>query len=335
MKDKALERDYQFDNIRALLIFLVVFGHMLEPVKGVAAESICRCIYSFHMPAFLFISGYFAKYNPQKILGKIFLPYVLFQVVYRLFIEYVLIKSSEQIKIQFTSPTWVLWYLMALFFFYLLLPLFKTDKLYTALTLIIILVFISLISGFDSGVNSFLSFSRTLVFLPFFIAGNYTNHFEIKSRIKEHRLFLLIFSASIVLMWEVFFYIFEVPIKIMYASENYGTDTNLIAPRFMFLCCATYWILFLLTAFTDKKIPFISKIGQNTISIFLLHAFIVSLIIKNNWLQEDSISNIVIVFLVSAAMTGLLSLIPVNKMFDAIDKLIKNSPVIYGKQKGK
>ena len=57
------ERDYLWDNIKALLIFFVVAGHVLEmnPVRCEFAMGVDAFIYSFHMPAFVFASGFFSK----------------------------------------------------------------------------------------------------------------------------------------------------------------------------------------------------------------------------------------------------------------------------------
>lgn len=48
------ERDYFFDNARAILILLVVFGHMLQPYTSGAKylSALYLVIYSFHMPTF-------------------------------------------------------------------------------------------------------------------------------------------------------------------------------------------------------------------------------------------------------------------------------------------
>ncbi|MGG3906453.1 acyltransferase family protein [Geobacillus stearothermophilus] len=57
------ERDYYFDNAKCALMLLVVFGHFLRPyIDGVLwVHSLYTWIFFFHMPAFIFISGYFAK----------------------------------------------------------------------------------------------------------------------------------------------------------------------------------------------------------------------------------------------------------------------------------
>ena len=61
-----MSRKYRFDNIKFILITLVVFGHFLELIDGQTANNLYRIIYLFHIPAFIFITGYFAKFNPSK-----------------------------------------------------------------------------------------------------------------------------------------------------------------------------------------------------------------------------------------------------------------------------
>ena len=68
-------REYQWDNLRFLLISLVVLGHLWE-IMGQAPykDVVYRIIYSFHMPAFLFLSGMFAKSNRNKFCVGMVLP---------------------------------------------------------------------------------------------------------------------------------------------------------------------------------------------------------------------------------------------------------------------
>ena len=44
-------------------------------------DVIYKIIFSFHMPAFIFVSGYFAKVDPKKILSRIFPLYIVFQLL--------------------------------------------------------------------------------------------------------------------------------------------------------------------------------------------------------------------------------------------------------------
>lgn len=57
-------RNPYWDTLKGILIVLVVLGH-----TGTAlGEKILSVIYSFHMPLFLFISGYFSKRDMSKTL---------------------------------------------------------------------------------------------------------------------------------------------------------------------------------------------------------------------------------------------------------------------------
>lgn len=61
--DKKMERDNYFDNYKAFLIILVVVGHFINPLTESVpwTEYVRKAIFIFHMPAFIFISGYFFK----------------------------------------------------------------------------------------------------------------------------------------------------------------------------------------------------------------------------------------------------------------------------------
>jgi fucose 4-O-acetylase-like acetyltransferase len=324
IKTNIPQRDYQFDNIRALLIFIVVFGHLLELIDdGPVTGTLYRVIYSFHMPAFLFVSGFFAKYDPKKILTKILLPYIVFQILYTLFNS--ILNKNYELQIQFTLPYWLLWYLLALFIYFLLLPLFETDNRDTAIVIITICFFISLTSGYDTGTNKLLSISRVLTFLPFFMAGFYSHRFKLKEWINKNKAFVLVFSAAVCLIWEVYYYVFEVSVNTMYGSKNYGGNKMALAPRFMFLFGACSWIFFLTASVSDKRIPFITTLGQRTVAVYLLHGFVVKLLEKSMILKEYKLINIIFAFLISVVLTAVLAAIPVNKIFNTLKTLYKRA----------
>lgn len=61
------QREYLFDNYKVLLILLVVIGHFIEPSndQNPFLYELKWGIVAFHMPAFIFISGYFSKRIPS------------------------------------------------------------------------------------------------------------------------------------------------------------------------------------------------------------------------------------------------------------------------------
>ena len=123
-----------------MLIFLVVFGHMISTFADTPeVDVIYKIIFSFHMPAFIFVSGYFAKVEPKKILSRIFPLYIVFQLL-RFLLDFILdsIMWGHPVKIdmQFFTPRWTLWYLMAMIIYHLLLYQLSTltsarDSLYS------------------------------------------------------------------------------------------------------------------------------------------------------------------------------------------------------------
>lgn len=83
-------RDYLFDNYKALLITLVIIGHFIEPCyqNNDFLYTLKWLIVSFHMPAFIFISGYFSKRElPLSIIiRKLLIPYIVYEFVYYFFL---------------------------------------------------------------------------------------------------------------------------------------------------------------------------------------------------------------------------------------------------------
>ena len=96
------KRSFLWDNAKGLLIFLVVFGHFLYGnTGGAAATLVVTIIYSFHMPAFAFISGFFTK--EKNDFRKYITAYVIFN---GLFLFYRLYQTG---KFTLTEPYYVCW----------------------------------------------------------------------------------------------------------------------------------------------------------------------------------------------------------------------------------
>lgn len=76
-------REYLFDNYKVLLILLVVIGHFIDPCceKNPYLYELKWAIVAFHMPAFIFISGYFSKQIPsvKKLVKGIVIPYFTYE----------------------------------------------------------------------------------------------------------------------------------------------------------------------------------------------------------------------------------------------------------------
>ena len=104
------QREYLFDNYKVLLIILVVIGHFIEPCydQNSFLYELKWGIVAFHMPAFIFISGYFSKRIPsiKRLIQGLVIPYFVYELVYYFLYTLVLDKHTG---LYFDRPKFSLW----------------------------------------------------------------------------------------------------------------------------------------------------------------------------------------------------------------------------------
>ena len=280
MKKVENKRIYLFDNLKAILIFLVVFGHMIEYISGAPFyKTLYVLIYSFHMPLFIYVSGYFANAKPEKTLKNVVYPYVIFQTVYVIF-DRVVLKGNATLS--FVAPYWALWYLVALFIYRCVLPFFETDKKSRAVFLILCAFAVSLLAGYDVKLGYYLAFSRVTVLFPFFLMGFYQRKFVSFEMLEKWRSIVSLkkFLSVSALVIAVLLAVFSQHINSAWLQNAYAysvLEYNVFIRLAGFVCSIVFSALLVL-AVSNKKIPFVTYIGQNCIYIFLLHGFVVKLV---------------------------------------------------------
>lgn len=270
-------RDNSLDNIRFILIFSVVFAHLLEVCAPFAGRGlIYKCIYVFHMPAFLFLFGYNARFSPKRILFRWCIPYVIFQWAYIAFSRFVL-KSST--AFQLTTPYWLLWYMLVCIYDQLLLPLLDTDNKGRQLFTVLWAFVLSLLIGYAKSVGYPLSLSRFFVFLPWFLMGRFCRRndlIEWLAQRPERRLLILLGAAAVLAL--LFPFVGALPDGLLYGSYPYASCKGTVWMRLAASVMAFAVILVLcvgLRPYLGRKGFIITHIGQNTWPVFLLHGFAV------------------------------------------------------------
>lgn len=163
-------RIYYFDNLKMILILLVVFGHFIEKSKSDIARSAFLFIYSFHMPLFIFISGYFSrksidKKDKNKIIN-FFSLYLILKIIFFIIDKFI---YKREISFSLFTTDWLEWYLFAMGSWYLISILLKdVNKKY----ILIFNIILSLIIGYDKCIGDLYCLSRIIVFYPFFVLGS-------------------------------------------------------------------------------------------------------------------------------------------------------------------
>lgn len=305
------ERNYKLDNIKAVLIFLVVFGHMLELIE---AKQIYLIIYSFHMPAFIFVTGYYAKFRPRKIFLELIMPYMLFQTLYLIFEGYM---EGESIRFQYMKPYWLLWYLVTVITYYILLPMIKTNYMKQRIRIVILSFVISLLAGYDNTIGYYLSLSRTMVFLPFFVMGYYAGNGETEYIVLKKWYIKIVVFIGIVLS-SYYIITAQVSSVILNGSRSYEATESGVIQRTIILMISSIWILALFNFIPNIKIPILSDLGRGTFSVFLIHGFIQRWLRNNCFFDRSPRRNLILAFTVSVLIVMMFGNPYFAKVFDYI-----------------
>lgn len=305
------QRDCYFDNAKFFLILLVVLGHGMELINGAYISTLYSLIYLFHMPAFVLITGYFSKAGSQPRVGGLLAQYMVFQTLYLLFDRFVL---RGDLRFTYTTPYWILWFLLSAISWKILTPLMAR---YPFTPVLVVLLALAVLAGYDASLTRYLSLSRTLVFFPFFWLGYHARR-EHFSRLKRLPVYvpLAVFGFSFFMLHNVQLF----PRFFLYATNPYeALKMDGWQAGFSRLLCLGWGFILVCGFFAliPEGKTWVSRLGQRTNQVFLLHGFVVRYLptVLPLPLLLDSTLDRLLFFL---ALTGLLMLLlykPVAVLF--------------------
>jgi fucose 4-O-acetylase-like acetyltransferase len=175
-------RDPFFDNAKFMAIVLVVAGHSIVKLRDVqAAHALYMFVYTFHMPVFIVITGYFSRNftfsgrKAQKLIVNLGVPYIVFETAYS---TYHWAVGHSKFEISILDPYYLTWFLMALFLWRLSTPVWQQIRWPVAAAVVI-----SLLSAMTD-LPGELEMHRTLGLVPFYVLGLVLKpeHFEMLKR---------------------------------------------------------------------------------------------------------------------------------------------------------
>lgn len=273
---EAKERVSLWDNAKFLLIFLVVLGHFADyyTKDSLNMKRLFLFIYSFHMPAFIFISGLFSKNTVNhKRYRKVFEYFVIYLFI-RMFLF--LTKSlcyGELVKFSLFPSTGVSWYVFALAVFILITMCLKDlDRKYFLIFTVVLACF----TGYDSSIGSEFALSRIIVYYPFFLAGYYLDQTKLMSTLKKKHITAV--SAVIFAMFALFIYRYidriywvrplltgQNPFKRLGEYYKYGMFLRLLYYLVVFI------LIFCLISLIPQKNSIFTVWGQRSLQVYALH----------------------------------------------------------------
>lgn len=268
-------RDWLIDNCRAVLIVLVVSGHIFMTYHGDTRVMafLHYFVYLFHMPAFAFFSGYVIT-SPRRTADRTvhaLLPLYLGMSVVHL-VALRLFFGSWQWNI-FIAPG-LLWYLLALMLWRVALP--RIDRLKHP---IVVAFALSLLAGLFTQIGTPFALSRTIVFLPFFLMGFYCPR-EWRHKVRElpwaTAVLALALIASVAAWLTLTKYL---PIGAFTAYSPYGALAHFsilrgMASRFIMLVCSAAAI-FALARLLPERHTRVTFVGTHSLSVYVLQMYFI------------------------------------------------------------
>lgn len=196
----STRRDAFFDNAKYLAIVLVAVAHSWEPVMdgSRATKALYLLVYSFHMPAFIVISGYFSRsftarpHQIKRMITGIAVPYVVFETAYSLFKRYA--DDTPDHPISLIDPWYLTWFLIALFVWRLTTPLWRSLRHPLAVSLVI-----ASLASLTPSIGEDLDLQRVLQFAPYFVVGLCLKpeHFQMVRRREVRLLAVPLFAGAL------------------------------------------------------------------------------------------------------------------------------------------
>lgn len=278
------KRNEEIDFIRGIAIILVVVGHYISGIYDVEnynANIIFKICYSFHMPLFIYISGYLAGKTSayslewiRKNFERIMIPYIVWTILH------CLVFKENIIRTLFVSPAY--WFLINLFVYHGIT--FISDSLKRKYVEPMVYCAVALFYLVFKDAN--LVIKNVVMFFPFYIFGRIVAKKKLEERIYK-------IGKHAILIYPV--------LMIFYTYKEYDKYGNalagvlhinakvikLIMLGYNHYVVAIWGILFVLS-FANiintnwKGIRPIIYFGKTTLPIYLLHDFFF-----RNWFKEN------------------------------------------------
>ncbi len=339
-----VQRDLRIDNVRGVLIILVVIGHFLLPL----AESNTRLIsgiiyviYAFHMPCFVMISGYYAKsvYRNGKFRwGK------AVQMLWLYFVYKAILFVTEWLAYGYSGPpnffkeSGAPWYLMSLTLWYLTIPLLQRLRGSAYRYPFVLFLFVAVcFLKYPVQIGGWFSFDRTLTFFPFFCLGFLSTQNDLDRYLMSPAK-RPVDLAAVFLVLLIF-----VGMKDLFMKYNlvvYGADYSRYLPELYsraWLINLIWYVIALTISLgligmtLNRQMFLFTNLGKNTLQIYFLHRPVRDLLMYMGMYEMiDPFNRLHVLFLIifSFGLTVLLGIGYISEWFRQLrtvfDPLLEN-----------
>ena len=307
-----MKRDVFWDSLKFVLIFFVVYGHMIETYAPNDSfnRAMYNFIYTFHMPFFMYISGLFSQINDRAKYRRgilmILETYIVFQLIRC--IKPILNGGTFFLDYHLLYPKGTLWYLAYLVVYRLFIYYMPKKCLDRHSIIILISSFVlGLLWGFLPQNN----FEKIISFFPYFLMGYYSVRIDIKGIVKKLPLTMAVLGLVFIFAIIYFAINYHIGYVIYYVDSYYWTDPALAPGVFCLLRVTAYISCIIISVFIMRIVLYktvFPEYGSKTLFIYMYHTFIVLALrsfIAKGYLPQNEI--ILLIYTI-AILIGLLLL---------------------------
>lgn len=313
MQVELKTRDYGIDWLKAFAIVLMVLGHAIQYslVSNFDSNIIFRLIYSFHMPLFIFISGYLI--SPGKNIGFLWkqfklliIPFLLWMVLYSFYYRRMDLHNGNWAILPnyylqvFQSPgkggLWFLWalYVIDVFYFFL-----RKSRYFYLLSGAVVMLMYALTPSFPA--LNYYGLGLFKIYYPYFLLGCLLRQYQIADKIKKWQVVLLVVvMVYLQIAWARTGSVFAFGLPIAHDNNSiYALVVRILTPVPVLL------LLFKLSRYFRKSNVVVEWLSANTLSIYASHFMWVYLLVYllSTPILGRSNVEICVVFIVSLALT--------------------------------
>ncbi|MFD0887825.1 acyltransferase family protein, partial [Streptosporangium algeriense] len=278
------KREPYLDNVKFVLIVMVVIGHSLVPTLAAhSSRAAYMFIYTFHMPAFVLISGYLgrnfwnsnAKIN--KLVDTMLVPYAFVEIGYAL-LRYAL---GQKWTLTIIDPAWLNWYLVALVLWRISTPIWTRMR-----QPLLVAVTIYMVAGF-SEISGDFSLDRFFGLLPFYVLGLLLKpeHFDLLKPLWVRIAAGFVVAGAVAVAIYLAPRVGLDPVYYRYSFKYMHLDwwMGLIVRASMLLAGLTLSVALL--ALVPRRETWFSDLGTRTLYAYLLHGVVVLIAKDQKWLS--------------------------------------------------
>lgn len=280
---RSQARDPWLDNVKVVLVTLVVIGHLLIT----APESrqlgwVYDFIYYFHIPAFVLVTGYlsrtfrYSRRHLMSVLTTLVVPYVVFSWLMAWWRH--LVGGEPMLDSIWTNPHWPMWYLIVTAMWRLATPVLRVHWAMVPLS-----IGISLAAGLVD--LQLFDLNRFLGFLPFFVIGLHLSPDHL-ARLRSPG-----FRAPALMVVGLTFWLARFTDTLWSTEPLYfRTDYAELEPTFsdgVWMRVRLIMIALAMTAAVLALVPrrrsFVTGMGAFTLVVYLCHGFVVRWLDYQGW----------------------------------------------------